>query len=135
MSSNPQRGRVYRHCACRDSDGRQHGPRCPRLASGRHGSWAFAVDMPAITGRRKTMRRTGFPTRAETQRALATLLACERAGIHHDDRETVAAYLTVWLRDKTLILKPTTIARYTDYIHKPGCRVHSRATPEHSCGW
>jgi hypothetical protein len=61
--SNPQRGRVYRRCGCRNAAGRQLGARCPKLAGGRHGRWAFAVDLPSLDGRRRTMRRSGFAIR------------------------------------------------------------------------
>ena len=70
--SNDRRGRVYRRCACRDETGKQLGQSCPRLASdGKHGVWYFAVDLPAPLGKRTTMRRGGFPTRAAASRALA----------------------------------------------------------------
>jgi hypothetical protein len=37
MRQNPNRGRVYRCCACRDSSGNLLGPHCPNLAKARHG--------------------------------------------------------------------------------------------------
>lgn len=117
MSRNPNRGRVYRRCACRDHTGKQLGARCPTLTSdSKHGTWTFAVDLASLGHWRHTMRRGGFASRAEAQTALGRVLACERAGIHLDDQQTVANYLTTWLADKSLVLKPTTIARYTDYI-------------------
>jgi hypothetical protein len=79
MRPNPNRGRVYRRCGCRDANGRQLGARCPQLANPRHGSWAFAVDMPSPDSRRKTMRRSGYDTRADARTALASVLECERA--------------------------------------------------------
>jgi hypothetical protein len=35
------------------------------------------------------------------------VLACEQAGIHVDDRQTVAEYLEAWLEIKQRSLKPT----------------------------
>lgn len=70
MCSNPNRGRVYRRCACRDDNGRQLGTRCPELSHSKHGTWTFAVDMPSLDHMRKTMRRGGFATKAEAQIAL-----------------------------------------------------------------
>ncbi|GLI01059.1 hypothetical protein [Phytohabitans aurantiacus] len=70
MRPNPNRGRVYRRCGCRDTNGQQLGARCPQLANPRHGSWAFAVDMPSPDGKRKTMRRSGYDTRADARTAL-----------------------------------------------------------------
>lgn len=118
MSRNPNRGRVYRRCACRDTNGTQLGAGCRQLTNRRHGRWAFAVDLPTLDHHRKTLRRCGFPTQALARAALDRVLACERAGIHVDDRQTVADYLEAWLETKQRSLKPTTLARYVDYIHK-----------------
>lgn len=118
MSRNPNRGRVYRRCGCRDATGRQLGAACPTLAQRRHGRWAFAVDLPSLDRRRTTLRRGGFPTQAAARSALHRVLACERAGVHSDDRQTVADYLGAWIEHKAHSLKPTTMARYRDYITK-----------------
>jgi hypothetical protein len=48
------------------------------------------VDLPALDGRRKTMRRCGYTTQADARTALHQVLACELTGIHVDDRQTVA---------------------------------------------
>jgi hypothetical protein len=69
MRPDPNRGRVYRRCGCRDEHGRQLGARCPQLANPRHGRWAFAVDMPSPDRTRKTMRRSGYETRSDAVRA------------------------------------------------------------------
>lgn len=118
MSTRAHRGRIYRRCACRGPDGKQLGTRCPTLAKPRHGTWGFAVDLPSFTAKRRTMRRGGFPTKIAAQTMLAQILDGERAGIHLDDRQTVAAYLINWLAEKSRTLKPTTVARYRDYITK-----------------
>src|SRR4051794_13899307 len=66
MVMHANRGRVYRRCACRDTAGKQLGTHCPQLAtSSKHGRWAFAVDMPSLTGRRSTTRRSGYATRTD----------------------------------------------------------------------
>lgn len=57
MFRNPNRGRVYRRCACRDTPGKQLGARCPEPTNRRHGRWAFAADLPTIDGQRKPLRR------------------------------------------------------------------------------
>jgi hypothetical protein len=116
MRPNPNRGRVYRRCGCRDKHGRQLGARCPLLANPRHGSWAFAVDVPSPDHRRKTMRRSGLKSRSDARAALARVLECERAGVYLDDAQTVADYLVGWLDAKARRLKPTTVARYRDYL-------------------
>ncbi|MEU4681340.1 tyrosine-type recombinase/integrase [Micromonospora sp. NPDC023737] len=115
MRRNPNRGRVYRCCACRDSTGRL-GPRCPKLSNARHGGWAFAVDLPSLN-KRSTMRRTGFATKGAASAAHSHVLECERAGVSLDDSETVASYLTCWLEAKSPTLKTNTMNRYTAYIH------------------
>jgi hypothetical protein len=89
MSRNPNRGRVYRRCGCRDAAGRQLGAGCPALAQRRHGRWAFAVDLPSLDRRRKTLRRSGFPTQTAARSALHRVLACERAGVHSDENGEV----------------------------------------------
>ncbi len=118
MSRNPNRGPVYRRCGCRDADGRQLGAGYPALAQRRHGRWAFAVDLPSLDRRRKTLRRSGFPSQATARSALHRVLACERAGVHNDDRQTLADYLASWIEHKAHSPKPTTMARYRDYIVK-----------------
>jgi len=117
MRPDPNRGRVYRRCGCRDDHGRQLGARCPQLANPRHGRWAFAVDMPSPDRKRKTMRRSGYKTRSDARAALARVLECERAGVYIDDAQTVADYLVGWLDAKARRLKPNTVARYHDYLH------------------
>lgn len=111
------KGRVYRTCSCRDDAGKQLGARCPDLAgSSRHGAWSFAVDLPALAGRRKTMRRRGFATKAAAQRALDDVLVRQGAGVQVDDRENVAAYLHEWMAGMDRKLKAKTSLGYRCYI-------------------
>ena len=115
MRPNPHRGRVYRRCACRGADGKQLGTRCPKLTNARHGTWAYAVDLPTLD-RRKTTRRGGFATKAEASAALTNVLQCERAGVSIDDTETVADYLHRWFEAKAPTRKPNTVNRYRAYL-------------------
>ena len=62
------------------------------------------------------MRRSGYDTRSDARTALGHVLECERAGVYVDDAQTVADYLVGWLEAKTRRLKPTTAARYRDYL-------------------
>ncbi|MEU7599446.1 tyrosine-type recombinase/integrase [Streptomyces sp. NPDC041003] len=41
----------------------------------------------------------------------------EAGGFNADPNQSVADYLTAWLAAKALVLKPTTMARYRDYVH------------------
>jgi len=115
--SNDRRGRVYRRCSCRDVTGKQLGMSCPRLtADGKHGVWYFAVDMPAGAGKRKTMRRGGFPTKNAASRALADVASRAAQGVRVDDRETVAAFLARWLVVKAGDSKATTVRSYRAHV-------------------
>ncbi|WP_405704164.1 site-specific integrase [Streptomyces sp. NBC_00069] len=49
--------------------------------------------------------------------ALRRFLEGGAGGFNADPNQSVADYLTVWLAAKALVLKPTTIARYRDYVH------------------
>jgi integrase len=114
-----RRGRVYRRCSCRDASGKQLGQSCPRLAAdGKHGTWYYAVDMPTVGGKRRTMRRGGFPTKAAASRVLADVTNRTAQGVRVDDRETVAAFLTRWLQVKAGEAKPTTLRSYRAHIEK-----------------
>lgn len=116
MRSAVHRGRIYRRCGCRGPHGRQLGARCPRLtAQPDHGTWTFAVDLPSPTHQRGTVRRGGFLTEERATTALRRLLEGEHGGFNADPNQTLADYLTTWLKDKQLTLKPTTYARYHDY--------------------
>ncbi|MER7769886.1 tyrosine-type recombinase/integrase [Kitasatospora sp. NPDC096140] len=118
MAVHPDRGRIFRRCGCRDAVGKQFGARCPSLDhSTRHGSWAYAFDVPSTGGRRRQRCRSGFRTRRAAREALERALECERTGLDLDDDLTVAGYLTDWLRTKEDVLKPTTYARYRDHVH------------------
>jgi integrase len=112
-----RRGRVYRRCSCRDNAGRQLGQSCPRLATdGKHGTWYYAVDMPTEGGKRRTMRRGGYTTKAAANRALGDVTNRTAQGVRVDDRETVASFLARWLQVKAGEAKPTTLRSYRAHI-------------------
>jgi integrase len=113
------KGRVYRRCGCRRADGKLAGTSCPKLAADdKHGTWGFAVDLPSVDGRRKTLRRGGFPTKREAVRELAKVTARVGASVKIDDRETVAQYFDHWLHGKRHALKAKTHHSYTQYVAK-----------------
>ncbi len=72
MQGVPMRGSTFKRCGCRDESGRLLGSRCPHLRSSRHGGWYFAFDAGRdTTGRRRLVRRGGFPTEQAARQALA----------------------------------------------------------------
>ncbi len=76
----------------------------PKLATNRdHGTWTFAVDLPAPTGKRTTIRRDGFTTEDTARAALRQLLEEEAAGFNADPHQTVADHLTTWLDTQDLV--------------------------------
>ena len=118
MRTTADRGRVYRRCGCRDTRRRQLGAHCPHLLTdGHHGTWTFAVDIPAPHHHRATVRRGGFTSHDAAEAALRTFLEGEAGGFNADPNQTVADHLHSWLAAKALVLKPTTMARYRDYVH------------------
>ncbi|MGK5680166.1 site-specific integrase [Actinoplanes sp. URMC 104] len=63
-------GSVFKHCACKDNDGRRLGSRCPNLRRRggawhpTHGRWAYQLELPkSLDGRRRQMRRYRFDNR------------------------------------------------------------------------
>src|SRR5207249_104988 len=107
MSTVEEAGRVYRRCACRSEvTGRQLGARCPRRPEPGHGRWYFAVMVPGVDGRRVRVRRGGFATRAQAERACWELLqlpspkAVARTW-------TVRRWLEFWLSEVEGRLRPT----------------------------
>ncbi|MFD7836378.1 tyrosine recombinase XerC [Streptomyces sp. NPDC059761] len=117
MLTSVGRGRIYRRCGCRDTARHQLGARCPHLVTdGEHGTWSFAVDVPTPDHRRATVRRGCFPSQDAAEQALRRFLEGEAGGYSADPNQTVAAYLNAWLAAKALVLKPTTMARYRDYV-------------------
>ncbi len=106
-------GSVFRRCGCTDPvTGRQYGRGCPRLAAGgRHGSWYVRLELPAgLDGRRRRIRRGGYPSRRAAEAVLARLRA-PRPG------DTGMRVLTVgdWLVTKTATA-PSTVRGYAAHV-------------------
>ena len=109
---------IYKRCKCRSEDGKELGPRCPKLRrtdgswNPRHGTWYYTLDLPAgAGGKRKRMRRGGFATREEAQADRDQAKAKIRKGADPSSRLTVGEYLTRWLEGR-LDLKRTTQRNY-----------------------
>lgn len=111
------KGSVYKRCSCpveRNAKGE-------RLACKlRHGSWTFIADAgrDPKTGKRRQHRGSGYATKTEAEAALAELVDSVGKGtVAHDERQTLATYLRVWLVEKERNgLRPTTARTYRDHI-------------------
>ena len=93
-------GRVYRRCGCADpATGRPIGAGCPRLAERGHGSWYVTLELPPDPdGRRRRIRRGGYPTRHAARQALAQLRTPGPAGA---TAITTGQWLGRWLACRT----------------------------------
>src|SRR6266487_2792927 len=109
-------GCVYRRCGCVDPvTGRQFGRVCPRLAGGRHGSWYVGVELPAgLDGRRRRIRRGGYPSRKAAAAVLASLRA-PRLGDAGGRMLTVGDWLAHWLVSRTGTA-PSTVRGYAAHV-------------------
>ncbi|RZU16437.1 site-specific recombinase XerD [Kribbella rubisoli] len=97
------KGSTFKRCSCLveyDTRGRR------KACNKRHGSWSFVVDVGADpkTGNRRQVRRGGFRTQDEAQKALDAVIGKVRRHEPIDDRMTVGEWLAFWLAEKT---KPT----------------------------
>lgn len=100
----------------------QLGQSCPKLKRGNgtwanHGTWAYAVGVVDINGKRSLKRKAGFATKDEAQDALDKVRAHASRGFIADERLTVEQYLTDWIAGKTDI-KENTRQHYERYIEK-----------------
>jgi integrase len=110
-------GCVYRRCGCVDPvTGRQYGRACPRLAAGgRPGSWYVRLELPAgLDGRRRRIRRGGYPSRRAAVAVLARLRA-PRSGDAGARFLTVGDWLAHWLVSRTATA-PSTVRGYAAHV-------------------
>jgi integrase len=111
------RGSVYKRCKCpveRNAKGE-------RLACKiKHGSWFYVADggVNLATGKRRQLKRGGFPTKAAAEQALAELVDQTAKGMTaHDGRQTVGQFLESWLAEKERNgLRPTTVKSYRQHL-------------------
>ena len=95
-------GSVFRRCGCTDPvTGRQYGTRCPRkVPGGRHGSWYVRLELPGgLDGRRRRIRRGGYPSRKAALEVLARLRNPKPGGT--GGILTVGDWLAHWLVSRT----------------------------------
>lgn len=87
------------------------GRRCPLLGQPGHGSWYFAVELPALAGKRQRLRRGGYSTCTLAVQARDALLA-EPRGLAAGRAWTLERWLNQWLLDMRDCLRPTTVDGY-----------------------
>ncbi len=99
------KGHVKRRCPKPSPGQRPCGAKCGHR-------WAYWLDLPrAEDGRRQQETRSGFPTKAEAQAALAEAqVKAARGERVAPDRQTLGAYLPTWLDG--LDRKPATMEAY-----------------------
>ncbi|TDE42624.1 site-specific integrase [Nonomuraea mesophila] len=116
MTGTQDRDMVYRRCGCVGAATRKRlGNRCARLADPTHGSWYFAVQVTDVSGRRKRLRRGGFPTAVAARQAARDLTrSLEAAPV--TGYCTVAQWLHYWLSVVEQRIRPTTYKAYRDHV-------------------
>jgi integrase len=77
------------------------------------GSWFFVVDVDSVDGRRRQLRRRGFPTKRAAHEAMRALVA---AGPSAYASGTVAEFLDRWINARAGALKPSTLDSYRRQI-------------------
>lgn len=110
---------IGRRCYCRDEEGKTLGSRCPKLGGSRHGVWEFRVSAGSdpATGKRRTVKRTGYTTKAEAEAARDEIVRKLRRGVLRFEVPTLAEHLATWLAraERTEELKATTLREYRRY--------------------
>ncbi len=95
MPAKKTKENIYKRCGCKDpTTGRKLGSSCPKLRTSKgewspsHGTWQYRVELPAVAGDRDGLRRGGFATATDAEKArdkVSALLAIPDA----DDVEAV----------------------------------------------
>lgn len=118
------RGSLIKRCGCVDASGAPTWRSCELLARGKHGTWAYRVDLgpgldaAGVFRQRRQRYRSGFATKADAAAALAELSTSVHQGSHlESSRLTLAVYLQQWLDGRTR-LRPTTRESYDRYLQR-----------------
>ncbi|MEU9838361.1 tyrosine-type recombinase/integrase [Actinomadura sp. NPDC048032] len=99
------KGSTYKRCKCRGDDGRELGADCPKLRrkdgswNPRHGSWYYSLELDAgANGKRRRLRRGGFASETDAEKAMAEALQKEARGGNAQSKILVGQYLDDWLK-------------------------------------
>lgn len=110
---------IGRRCYCRDEQGKALGSRCPKLSSSRHGVWEFRVSAGSdpATGKRRTVKRTGYGTRKEAEDARDEIVRKYKRGALRFEMPTLSEHMATWLAraERSGDLKATTLREYRRY--------------------
>ncbi len=111
------KGSTYKRCKCRDDNGKELGQSCPKIRrkngtwNPRHGAWYFRLETEAgKNAKRRTVRRGGFNSQDDAQRAL------DEAKVKHGHGQDVTAKLLFgtffdgWLNGNKKLTESTRIA-------------------------
>lgn len=84
------------------------------------GTWFVVLDLPSPDGRRRQIRRRGFPTKKAAKDEEARITEDARQGLHVDRSSlTVGQYLKDhWLPTRGAQLRPSTVEAYTTAVEK-----------------
>jgi integrase len=80
----------------------------------KHGaSWRYAIYLGVENGKRKYLRKGGFRTQREAQKAMREVLSSKDKGSFVEPTQiTVGEYLTKWLEDKSTVVRFGTMRKY-----------------------
>ncbi|MCU1591667.1 MAG: integrase family protein [Frankiales bacterium] len=109
------KGSVYKRCACEV----QRNARGDRLACKKdHGSWYYVADVPGLNGKRRQVKKGGYPTKTAAEQALTAVIdEANRGQVAHDDGQRVGDYLDAWLAGKIADgLRTNTAVGYRHHI-------------------
>jgi len=114
------KGSTFKRCGCLGEDGKQLGPRCPKLRrkdgtwNPRHGSWYYLVSYPGKQGKRERATAGGFASEAAAQTELDRVKAKISRGVQVTG-VNAGLYFEEWLAAKRDI-RPNTRRSYAGHI-------------------
>lgn len=114
------KGSTFKRCGCLSDEGKQLGPRCPKLHrrdgtwNPRHGSWYFLVSYPGTNGKRSRHIRGGFTSEADAQAELDRVKTKISRGVQVTG-VNAGLYFNEWLAAKRDI-RPNTRRSYAGHI-------------------
>ncbi|WP_181970727.1 tyrosine-type recombinase/integrase [Kitasatospora xanthocidica] len=111
-------GTIYKRCGCRNPHtGRQLGSLCPDLPHRGHGSWYLAMPRrAAVDDHRSRLRRGGYRTRADAERALKRLQ--DHDHVHDGGLLTTGQWLQRWYVIVEPHLRPSTARGYRQHLEQ-----------------